>query len=145
MTFDDITGDGRLWAVRYDSMRTIDILNKHKSNIPSKWKEDAEYRRKNANWLIYSAMIALQVKQRMSETGITQVMLAEKLGCTQQHISMLLKGKNNLTLETIAKLEDALEFSILKNVLIPGGSYANISTERPILLNEPDEIPYGNK
>ena len=84
-------------------MRTIDILNKHKSSAKSKWKDDAEYRRKNSSWLMYSAMIALQVKQRMAEIGVTQVMLAEKLGCTQQHISMLLKGKNNLTWKQLPK------------------------------------------
>ena len=123
---------------------TLDILNKHKSGTPSKWKEDAEYRRKNASWLMYSAMIALQVKQRMAETGVTQVMLAEKLGCTQQHISMLLKGKNNLTLETIAKLEEALEFSILRDYLIPRG-YRVCKSDSPTLLNEPDEIAYGEK
>ena len=125
-------------------MRTVDILNKYKSNTLSKWKEDAEYRRKNANWLIYSAMIALQVKQRMTEMGVTQVMLAEKLGCTQQHISMLLKGKNNLTLETIAKLEEALEFSILRDLLIPGG-YWDCQLDRHVLLNEPEESTYGAK
>ncbi len=125
-------------------MRTVDILNKYKSNTLSKWKEDAEYRRKNANWLIYSAMIALQVKQRMTEMGVTQVMLAEKLGCTQQHISMLLKGKNNLTLETIAKLEEALEFSILRDLLIPGG-YRDCQSDRHVLLNEQEESTYGAK
>ena len=124
-------------------MRTIDLLNKHKSSTPSKWKEDAEYRRRNAKWLIYSAMIALQVKQRMSEIGVTQVMLAEKLGCTQQHISMLLRGKNNLTLETISKLEEALEFSILGKVLIP--EYRTCQIENPVLLNEPSEIEYNKK
>ena len=125
-------------------MTTIDILNKHKSSAKSKWKEDAEYRRRNASWLMYSAMIALQVKQRMAEIGVTQVMLAEKLGCTQQHISMLLKGKNNLTLETIAKLEEALEFNILRDYLIPRG-YSICKSDRPTLLNEPEEIAYGEK
>ena len=94
-------------------MKTIDILNKYKSDTASKWREEAEYRRRNARWLRYSAMIALQVRDRMSQIGMTQVVLAEKLGCTQQHISMLLKGKNNLTLETIAKLEEALDFDII--------------------------------
>ena len=125
-------------------MRTIDLLNKHKSSTPSKWKEDAEYRRRNAKWLIYSAMIALQVKQRMSEIGVTQVMLAEKLGCTQQHISMLLRGKNNLTLETIAKMEEAIDLSILRDYLIPRG-YSVCKQDRPTLLNEPDEMTYGKE
>ena len=80
-------------------------MMKNQSDTASKWREEAEYRRRNARWLRYSAMIALQVRNRMSQIGMTQVVLAEKLGCTQQHISMLLKGKNNLTLETIAKLD----------------------------------------
>ena len=45
----------------------------------------------------------------MKELNLTQVGLAEKVGCTQQYISLLLKGKENLTLETIAKLETALD------------------------------------
>jgi transcriptional regulator with XRE-family HTH domain len=94
-------------------MKTVEILNKHKSDIPSKWREAAEYRRENSRWLMYSAMIALMVRQRMSELGVTQIALAEKLGCTQQHVSTLLKGKSNLTLETIAKLEDALSISLI--------------------------------
>ena len=94
-------------------MKTVEILNKHKCDIPSKWREAAEYRRANSRWLKYSAMIALMVRQRMSELGVTQIALAEKLGCTQQHVSTLLKGKSNLTLETIAKLEDALSISLI--------------------------------
>lgn len=73
-------------------MKTIDILNKYKSETAN-WREEAEYRRRNARWLRYSAMIALQVRERMSQISMTQVVLAEKLGCTQQHVSMLLKGK----------------------------------------------------
>ena len=94
-------------------MKTAEILNKHKSDTPSKWREAAESRRVNSRWLKYSAMIALMVRQRMSELGVTQIALAEKLGCTQQHVSTLLKGKSNLTLETIAKLEDALSISLI--------------------------------
>ena len=97
-------------------MKTIDVLLKHSSKSNSKWRNEAEQRRANWNWLRYSAAIALMVRERMSELGMTQVALAEKLCCTQQHVSMLLKGNANLTLETIAKLEDALDFSIIKDV-----------------------------
>ena len=125
-------------------MKTIDILNKYKSDTASKWREEAEYRRKNARWLRYSAMIALQVRDRMSQIGMTQVVLAEKLGCTQQHISMLLKGKNNLTLETIAKLEEALDFNIIGEALIPVDGYVrNISESPCAYLSEPEPAPYG--
>ena len=127
-------------------MKTIDILNKYKSDTAGKWREEAEYRRKNARWLRYSAMIALQVRDRMSQIGMTQVVLAEKLGCTQQHISMLLKGKNNLTLETIAKLEEALDFDIIREDLIPVDGYnQNIPQSSRTYLSEPEQAPYGRK
>ena len=126
-------------------MKTVEILNKHKSDTPSKWREAAEHRRENSRWLKYSAMIALMVRQRMSELGVTQIALAEKLGCTQQHVSTLLKGKSNLTLETIAKLEDALSIS-----LIAGDdmiSVSGYSQEHPIAprayLSDSESGAYG--
>ena len=127
-------------------MKTIDILNKYKSETAN-WREEAEYRRRNARWLRYSAMIALQVRERMSQIGMTQVVLAEKLGCTQQHVSMLLKGKNNLTLETIAKLEEALDFDIIGEALIPVDGYCqnNSFSVNRTYLSEPEPSPYGNK
>ena len=127
-------------------MKAIEFLMKNQSDTASKWREEAEYRRKNARWLRYSAMIALQVRDRMSQIGMTQVVLAEKLGCTQQHISMLLKGKNNLTLETIAKLEEALDFNIIGEALIPVDGYArNISQSPCAYLSEPEQAPYGKR
>ena len=125
-------------------MKAIEFLMKNQSNTASKWREEAEYRRKNARWLRYSAMIALQVRDRMSQIGMTQVVLAEKLGCTQQHISMLLKGKNNLTLETIAKLEEALDFDIIGKALIPVDGYAqDVTQSHRTYLSEREQSPYG--
>lgn len=88
-------------------------------------------------------MIALQVRDRMSQIGMTQVVLAERLGCTQQHISMLLKGKNNLTLETIAKLEEALDFDIIGEALIPVDGYNQNAPSHRTYLSEPEQASYG--
>ena len=127
-------------------MKTIDILNKYKSDEAGQWREEAEYRRKNARWLRYSAMISLQVRDRMTEIGMTQVVLAEKLGCTQQHISMLLKGKSNMTIETIAKLEEALDIDIIGKALIPVDGYSqSTSPSRHVYLSDSDPAPYGDK
>ena len=49
----------------------------------------------------------------MRALGMTQKSLAEKMGCSQQYVSLLLKGGENLTLETIAKIEEALGFRLL--------------------------------
>ena len=127
-------------------MKTIDILNKYKSDTASKWREEAEYRRRNARWLRYSAMISLQVRDRMSKIGMTQVVLAEKLGCTQQHVSMLLKGKSNMTIETIAKLEEALDFDIIGNALIPVDGYRQSTLPScKVYLSDSEPAPYGEK
>lgn len=125
-------------------MRTIDVLNKHKSAGPSKWSQEAESRRRNSRWLKYSSMIALMVRQRMKEVGVTQVVLADRLGCTQQHISTLLKGSSNLTLETIAKLEEALDFNIIGDAIIPVNGYVQDAVVgRRAYLSDSESAPYG--
>ena len=48
----------------------------------------------------------------MDEQSVTQIMLAERMGCSQQYVSNLLKGSSNMTLETIAKLESALHIDL---------------------------------
>ena len=64
-------------------------------------------------WQRYSYAIAIKTAGRMAALGITQQQLAEKLGCTQQHISYLLKGQANMTLETIAKIESTLDLDLI--------------------------------
>lgn len=125
-------------------MKAIEFLIKNQSDATDNWREEAEYRRKNARWLRYSAMISLKVRDRMSQIGMTQVVLAERLGCTQQHISTLLKGKNNLTLETIAKLEEALDFNIIGESLIPANGYKESTAQsHHTYLSEAERVPYG--
>lgn len=68
------------------------------------------------NWAQYSQWIAAAMSKRMSELGLTQKMLAGKMGCTQQYISKVLKGKKNMSLETICKIENALGIEIIKDL-----------------------------
>ena len=64
------------------------------------------------NWVEYSQLMS----KRMAELGFTQLMLAEKMNCTQQYISKILKGKKNMSLETICKIENALGIEIIKSL-----------------------------
>ncbi len=50
---------------------------------------------------------------KMKQLKITQKQLAEKMNCSQQYISKILKGKENLSLETLTKIENALDIQIL--------------------------------
>jgi len=104
------------------NMNAIDFLkaNEHKST--SGFISQAQFLKDNWSWLKYSYAIAIKVRHRMKELGMTQKELAEKLECTQQHISILLGGKANMTLETLAKLEQALSFDLIQGLLEFGNS-----------------------
>jgi antitoxin component HigA of HigAB toxin-antitoxin module len=91
----------------------IDKLREHRSPTPSKWREKAEYRRSNKEWLRRSQQIAMIMYEKMEATGITQATLAERMGCSQQYVSKVLKGNENLYIETICKIENALDLAIL--------------------------------
>ena len=93
--------------------KAIDVVKAHQSTEGSKWKKQAQWHVDNWGWLKHSARIALKVKERLNALGLTQKELAERMGCSQQYVSLILKGKENLTLETIAKLEKALDSEIL--------------------------------
>ena len=98
-------------------VRGIDFLKAHSGNSGQEWSAQAEFRKQNCQWLKYSLAIALKVRSRMKELSITQKDLAQKMNCTQQHISSLLTGKANLTLETIAKLEVCLNLDLIAGAL----------------------------
>lgn len=89
-------------------------LKKHGSSTPSKWRENAEWRMANKSWLRYSQRIAMMMLDKMEEMGLTQKAVAERMGCSQQYISRVLKGTENLSIETISKIEDALGLQILE-------------------------------
>jgi ribosome-binding protein aMBF1 (putative translation factor) len=93
--------------------KTLDFLEAHQSETPSKWREEAEWRRDNWSWLRHSQKIAVKVLLQMKQIGLTQKALAERMNCTQQYVSKILKGKENMSLETLSKLEDALGIDLI--------------------------------
>ena len=97
--------------------RVIEKLREYAPETPSKWREKAEWRQENKSWLRHSQRIAVKMLSRMREEGLSQQALAERMGCSQQYISKILKGKENLSIETICKIEDALQLELLPNVI----------------------------
>ena len=93
------------------------------------------------NWRKYSQFIATQVARSMGEKAVTQKMLADRMGCSQQHVSALLKGGSNLTLESISRLEEALGIDIVKSMLSFAYGYDYRPEERAF-LNEPPAPAY---
>ena len=125
--------------------RAIEFLEAHQSPTPSRWREDAQWRRDNEYWLKYSRYITLQIMRAMDEQSVTQVELAKRMGCTQQYVSNLLKGSSNMTLETIARLENALNIDLIKSAMIYVQGYNSTLPSRSQYLNdsageEPDPV-----
>lgn len=123
--------------------KVIDFLKAHESTTPSRWKEEAEWRRDNRDWLRYSQFIAIRMLSRMDELHITQTVLAEKMDCSQQYISKVLKGKENLSLETISKIESALEIDLIKSALSFAKEYNYSEPEQRTVAESP--IEYNTK
>ena len=120
--------------------RTIDILKANSYGEPGAWKRKAQEELDAWDWKQYSYSIAIKVRQKMTGNGITQKELAEKMGCTQQYISLVLKGNLNLTLETIARLEKALQFSLIGGLLDLDQDY---TTKPALYLSEAPGPGYG--
>ena len=92
-------------------------LKQHQSTTPSRWREKAEWRLQNKSWLRHSQHIAMIMLDKMEKMNLTQKQLAEMMGCSQQYVSKVLKGEENLSLETMAKIEDCLNICIISHQL----------------------------
>lgn len=92
---------------------TVEKLRQHQSATPSKWREAAEERQANKSWLRFSQSVAMRMLDKMEQMHLTQKGLAELMGCSQQYVSKILKGRENLTLDTMCKIENALHLEII--------------------------------
>ncbi len=91
-------------------------LSRYQSSTPSTWheNEEATLHAKEEGWLPYSRKIAIRTAMAMKRQNITRSDIATRMGCSPQYVSRLLKGEENLSLETICKLENALNVPILQ-------------------------------
>ena len=110
---------------------TQEFLEAHQSSMPSKWHEEAKWRRDNWSWLRHSQKIAVKVLLQMKQEGLTQKALAERMNCTQQYVSKILKGKENMSLDTLSKLEDALGISLIYDEQV---AYPGMAAEEEVLV-----------
>lgn len=110
--------------------KTLEFFEAHQSETPSTWREEAEWRRDNWSWLRHSQKIAVKVLLEMKEQGLTQKALAERMDCTQQYVSKILKGKENMSLDTLSKLEDALGINLIFDEQV---AYPNMVAEEVLV------------
>lgn len=90
------------------------------SEEKSGWLEKAKWREENQDWLDISFAIAVKILAAFranKKTGTfpnSQKELAEAMGCSPQYVNKLLKGTENLQLETITKIGSILNIKLIE-------------------------------
>lgn len=79
----------------------------------AKWKEVAKWNRKHADALEDFVIIAGHIRKVLKDKGWTQAELAEKLEVTPQALTRIMKGRQNLTLQSIRKIENELDVRLI--------------------------------
>ena len=83
------------------------------SEIDTKTEAKNNWLIANRAWLRVSQRIAFDILERIDELDWTQKILAEKMGVSPQYVNKLVRGSENLTLETLLKLQTILDIPIL--------------------------------
>jgi len=95
----------------------LDKINKIASKDQSTWLDDAQERQAKKNWTQRSFKIAIRILREIRAqkpiNGMTQKKLAALMGVSPQYINKVVKGKENLTLETISKIEQILGITLV--------------------------------
>lgn len=86
----------------------VEKLKQMARPMTSDEKQEIENRDKNRDWLSLSAKFALLVRHILRTEKITQTELATRMGVSCAQITKIISGKENLGLQTIAKVEKAL-------------------------------------
>ena len=80
---------------------------------PSNWMEQADRYESNKGWMDKSALIAIKILSTLRTQSITQKTLADNIGVSPQYINKVVKGQENLSLETICKIEKSLGITLV--------------------------------
>lgn len=105
------------------------------SNKKSNWIEQAEYYENNKDWLDKSALIALKILRHLRVNNITQKDLAKRLDVSPQYVNKIVKGKENLSLETICKIE-----RVISIILIEIPEYSKVSEHNGIVFSSGNTV-----
>ncbi len=127
------------------SKNNLEIFKKLVSNEKSGWFEKAKWRQENQAWLDISFAIAVKILSAFRANKISdtfpknQKELSEALNCSPQYVNKLLRGSENLQLETISKIEKILNINLIqvpdyqKTVMISGSSAISFSASAMIV------------
>jgi hypothetical protein len=100
--------------------KNIKNFLQHVSKKDSGWLEKAKWRQQNEDWLDISFSIAVKILSALSANKKanvypkSQVELAEAMNCSAQYVNKLLRGQENLQIETICKVQRILDVTLIE-------------------------------
>lgn len=94
-----------------ESIKAFDTLLV--KGVDDAWRKQNAERKANKEWLRKSAKIALKINRYLKENKLSQKGLSELLEVSPQQINKILKGRENLKLETICKIESVLGIELI--------------------------------
>lgn len=97
-------------------MKTENLENFKKlvSNENSGWLDKFLHFKANKKWLDNSSKVAVNVLEALGEKKMSQKDLAKKMNVSAQQINKIVRGKQNLTFDTVGKLENALGITLME-------------------------------
>ena len=103
-----------LRMIKMMSSKAIQFLEANQSETPSRFVEEANWRKENAGWLRWSRQLATTLIGYMQDNGLKRADLADRLGVSPQYVSRLLSGTENLSFKSIANIEEKLGISCME-------------------------------
>lgn len=79
----------------------------------SKWEDITHWHEESKDFIKKSTIVSIRILSILRRRGITQIELAERMCVSPQMVSKIIKGRENITLATLEKIENALGEIIL--------------------------------
>jgi len=119
------------------STENLDKFKNLVSNKKSGWNDKAMWRKENKAWLKkkkkIAARILTEIGLQKETNNMSQKKLADAMNVSPQYINKIVKGEENLTLETITKIESVLGINLIE-IPLSETSYKLILFEQKSVL-----------
>ena len=98
--------------IKAEKLEKLAYISK-KEGDNARWKKIAKWNRKHADALEDFVIIAGHIRKVLKDKGWKQAKLAEKLKVSPQALTRIMKGRQNLTLQSIRKIENVLDVRLI--------------------------------
>lgn len=81
--------------------------------LVSAWIDEYNFRKENAHWLQYTNRIAAKICIALRKNKMTKQQLANKLCIELDTMNRIVKGRENMTVQTICEIEQILGVKLI--------------------------------